>query len=83
MQHPPIRSVISAAVRCSRRRWKCCARRAPRGKPDFDLYETIVDGATVPVTEAIEAQTLASSSISKHKGKGAEIADRRRCRAII
>jgi poly(3-hydroxybutyrate) depolymerase len=29
---------------------------APRGKPDFDLYETVVEGETVRVVEAIEAR---------------------------
>src|SRR3546814_12948125 len=29
---------------------------APRGKPGFELYETVVDGETVRVAEAIEAR---------------------------
>src|SRR3546814_5995123 len=34
---------------------------APRGKPGFELYETVVDGETVRVAEAIEARRPFSS----------------------
>jgi poly(3-hydroxybutyrate) depolymerase len=46
---------------------------APRGKPGFDLHETIVDGETVRVTEAIEARRpFGQLKHFKHKGaKGA------------
>ncbi|WP_188237901.1 polyhydroxyalkanoate depolymerase [Sphingopyxis sp. LK2115] len=42
---------------------------APRGKPRFGLYETVVDGATVRVTEAIEARRpFGQLKHFKHKG---------------
>jgi len=46
---------------------------APRGKPAFDLYETVVDGETVRVSEAIEARKpFGQLKHFKHKGaKGA------------
>lgn len=46
---------------------------APRGKPAFDLYETVVDGEAVRVSEAIEARKpFGQLKHFKHKGaKGA------------
>src|SRR3546814_6698527 len=47
---------------------------APRGKPAFDLYETVVDGETVRVSEAVEARKpFGQLKHFKHKGtqKGA------------
>ncbi len=46
---------------------------APRGKPGFELYETVVEGETVRVTEAIEARKpFGQLKHFKHKGaKGA------------
>ena len=46
---------------------------APRGKPGFDLFETIVDGETVRVTETIEARKpFGQLKHFQHKGtKGA------------
>lgn len=42
---------------------------APRGKPGFDLPETIVDGETVRVTEAIEARRpFGQLKHFRHKG---------------
>ncbi len=42
---------------------------APRGKPGFGLYETIVDGEPVRVTEAIEARKpFGQLKHFKHKG---------------
>ncbi len=42
---------------------------APRGKPRFGLYETVVDGATVRVTEAIEARRpFGQLKHFRHKG---------------
>ena len=42
---------------------------APRGKPGFELYETVVDGETVRVTEAIEARKpFGQLKHFKHKG---------------
>ena len=42
---------------------------APRGKPAFDLHETIVDGETVRVTEAIEARRpFGQLKHFRHKG---------------
>ncbi|MCW5760384.1 MAG: polyhydroxyalkanoate depolymerase [Phenylobacterium sp.] len=46
---------------------------APRGKPAFDLYETVVDGEAMRVSEAIEARKpFGQLKHFKHKGaKGA------------
>ncbi|ODU29683.1 polyhydroxyalkanoate depolymerase [Sphingopyxis sp. SCN 67-31] len=46
---------------------------APRGKPAFDLYETVVDGEAVRMSEAIEARKpFGQLKHFKHKGaKGA------------
>jgi poly(3-hydroxybutyrate) depolymerase len=46
---------------------------APRGKPAFDLYDTVVDGETVRVTEVVEARMpFGQLKHFKHKGsKGA------------
>src|SRR3546814_5355432 len=47
---------------------------APRGKPAFDLYETVVDGETVRVSEAVAARKpRGQRKHFKHKGtpKGA------------
>src|SRR3546814_1555566 len=42
---------------------------APRGKPGFELYETVVDGETVRVAEAIEARRpFGQLKHFKHKG---------------
>src|SRR3546814_6794354 len=42
---------------------------APRGKPGFELYETVVDGETVRVAEAIEARKpFGQLKHFKHKG---------------
>ena len=42
---------------------------APRGKPGFELYETIVDGETVRVTETVEARKpFGQLKHFKHKG---------------
>ncbi|MEQ8311679.1 MAG: polyhydroxyalkanoate depolymerase [Sphingopyxis sp.] len=42
---------------------------APRGKPGFELYETIVDGDALRVTEAIEARKpFGQLKHFKHKG---------------
>ena len=42
---------------------------APRGKPGFELYETVVDGETVRVTEVIEARKpFGQLKHFKHKG---------------
>jgi len=42
---------------------------APRGKPRFDLYDTVVDGETVRVTEAVEARKpFGQLKHFKHKG---------------
>ncbi|MDZ4272883.1 MAG: polyhydroxyalkanoate depolymerase [Erythrobacter sp.] len=42
---------------------------APRGKPGFELYQTVVDGETVRVTEAVEARKpFGQLKHFKHKG---------------
>src|SRR3546814_8608706 len=42
---------------------------APRGKPGFELYETVVDGEAVRVAEAIEARKpFGQLKHFKHKG---------------